>query len=223
MNKSMLLALLGAVAVNTVATAAPADDISLSDDKRIVTANHGVRSFTPAQVNKARLTPIYDNFATHYPKGVYIASSGYAVGGPNSAVGQLWLASAFKPAQSATITEVDVAAGYIEGTKNLVLVSIYADKSGVPGKMLWSQKTRLPTEGDCCAVAKLPNQSGVAVTAGTQYWVGITTLPTGSDTFASWNFNDTDQVDPGLTAENQGSGWVAGTSLPNVAFGVYGK
>jgi hypothetical protein len=223
MNQTILVAFAAVMAANCAALAASPNSVSFSADKKIVYANHAVRSYVPLPAHSPTHTTIFDNLATLDPQGVYMDGTGYTIGGPNSATGQIWLAAAFTPTANATVTEVDVAAGFVEGTKNSVVVGVYADASGIPGQLLWSGNAKLPTFGDCCAVATLTDKAGLPITAGTQYWVGITTPSTGTDTFAAWSFNVADQIDSGVSAENQGSGWVAGTSLPPVAFAVFGK
>ena len=221
MNRTLLLACGCVFAIRTIAYAAP-PAFTLSTDQKIVTLNSAAAAFTPFSA-RSGLTPIFENLATLDPKGVYMAGTGYAIGGPNSAIGQAWYASAFTPAANATASEVDVAAGFIEGTKATLTVHIYADAAGLPGKELWAHNASLPTAGGCCALVAVQVKGGVPLTAGTQYWVGLTTLGTSEDTFASWFFNVADQVDTGTAAENQGSGWYPQPLLPNVAFGVYSK
>jgi hypothetical protein len=222
MIKIFLLALAGAAAAGSGAVAASAGDVSFNADKTITTLNHPARAYMPLAASSRKRTVIFDNLATLDPKGVYIADTGYTIGGPQSPIGQIWFAAAFTPAANATITEVDVAAGYIEGTKNEVLVEVYSDASGVPGTALWSHKASLPPAGDCCVVAKVKDKTGIPVKAGTQYWIAIQSAKNASDIFASWNFNDADQVDSALGAENDGSGWKAVATLPNAAFAIYG-
>ena len=204
------------------ACAAQPGDVSLNADKTVVTVNHAARAYTPLLANPGKKPVIFDNLGTHYPKGVYIADTGYTIGGPQGLIGQVWFATAFTPAANASVTEIDVAVGYIAGNTDEVLVKLYADNGGVPGAEIWSHKTSMPVAGDCCAVAKIHDRAGIPVKAGTQYWLGVVSSPHASDIFAAWSFNDTDQVDPNPTAENLGGGWIAGSSLPNAAFAIYG-
>ena len=93
----------------------------------------------------------------------------------------------------------------------------------MPGTELCSHNAVLPDFGTCFAVAAVGGKAGVALTAGTRYWIGLTTLPDGGDTIAAWNLEVFDQVDPGTAAQNRGSGWQAGPSAPQFTFGVYGQ
>ena len=220
MIRKMLLAFAGSIAAHAAVAAPP--NFTISADKLVTILKSVPQHFTPLPATHG-VTAIFDNLASLDPKGVYMAGSGYTLGGPQSVVGQAWAAAAFTPAANATVTEIDVAAGYILGTKRDVSIHIYADNGGVPGQDLWSHNARLPTEGSCCAVATVTDTTGLALTGGTQYWVGITTTKNAPDLFGIWNFNVADQVDPGLTASNLGSGWKANPSLPNLAFAVFGN
>ena len=188
----------------------------------VALVRHAAGRYTPPLAHKPRLPPIYDNFAMFYPKGVYNAGEGASLSGPVNLHGQHWLAAAFTPTASATVKEVDVAAGYIGGT-NRVKIHLYADASGVPGQEVWARQATLPVFGNCCAVVALGDPEQVTLKAGTQYWIGITTLPNSGSFNGAWDVNTVDQVDPGLAAQDTGAGWVAGSSLPQFAFGVYGQ
>ena len=68
------------------------------------------------------------------------------------------------------------------------------------------------------------DRNGIAVTGGTPYWVAVTTDANGTDTFASWEFNSTDQLDAVPSAVNKGAGWVTnGGAVPATSFAVYGN
>jgi hypothetical protein len=221
MNRTILLAFAGIFATTANVYAAP-PDITLSADKRIVTLNSASTTFTPPP-SKSGLTTIYSNLATLDPKGVYMAGTGYAIGGPASPIGQAWYAAPFTPASNASADEIDVAAGDLNGINETVTVTLYADASGLPGQELWSHNATVTPAGGCCGLVAVSVKGGVPLTAGTQYWVGLTTPSSGTGTFAAWFFNVADQVDTGLAVENLGSGWFSQPLLPNVAFGVYSK
>jgi hypothetical protein len=223
MTRMTTLALAWALAGTGFALAAPTNGITLSPDKRIVYAPPS--NAAPASYKAVRTgqTTIFDNLATLDKKGVFMVGTGFAFGGPNSLVGLTQLAAAFTPAQAATVTEVEVAAGYIEGKKHTAIVTIYADNAGAPGSTLWQGQARMPIDGNCCKTVTLTVTGGPQLAAGTQYWLGLSATPKGSDTFAAWLFNVADQIDPGLTAANLGAGWLVNPSLPNVAFAIYGN
>ena len=221
MNTKLWLALAGAIAANTAAQAALPASITISADKKTVYATPTHHTAAPTQ--KTKRAVIFDNLAKLDPLGVYMVGTGETLSGPNSGFGQNWLAAAFTPATAATLTEVQVAVGYIQGAKSAVLINIYADASGAPGTLLWSQRAKLPVFGDCCATANAHDAAGLPLTAGTQYWVGIVTLADATDIFGAWSFNVADQVDPGLIAIDSGAGWKPSPSTPNFAFAVFGK
>ena len=72
-----------------------------------------------------------------------------------------------------------------------------------------------------CITAKM--KKTVAVTAGTQYWVVLSTDSNSANTWDAWNFNSTDQINPVTEAYNQGSGWTSYSGVPAFSFAVMGR
>jgi hypothetical protein len=183
------------------------------------------KASTPYVDENAGATTIFSNLATAYPKGLYWCCQGATVSGPDSPFFvEWWHAAAFTPAVNATATKVVVSIGYLGGGGSVIL-SLNADNNGIPGAVLeqWTLSD-LSEAGTCCTL-QTRSSSGIALTAGQQYWVVATTGPN-SDVWASWNMADNDQVDSFLNAgyTNQNSnGWVSSTSNLNVVFGVFGQ
>lgn len=124
------------------------------------------------------------------------------------------------------ITKIKLAVGYESGT-NQVIVTLANDASGVPGTRIHSWTvTNVPPAGTCCALVTIKDK-GIPVSAGVQYWITLTTNGSNKDAFLSWNVNDTDQIDPALSAARckggacRGNGeWVAVQQTPGLAFAV---
>lgn len=173
------------------------------------------------------LVKIFDNLlpVKKYPYGTYFCCLGPTVAGPNNSYNvpaESW-AEAFTPSTNATATKVEVGVGYATGT-NSVNIGLYSDSNGVPGTALVSQDVgNLPPFGSCCVTMNLNDKSGVQVTAGTQYWVVLSTDSSDTDFLGGWNYNTSDQVTKVNQAENIGSGWQAGAIAPGVALAVWGK
>ncbi len=223
MIKSLLLAAAG-ILTSAAALAAPAISIFTNADHSVLYAHSGAGHFTPPLAHRPSAPVIYQNFATSYPKGLYNATAAFAVSGPESLFGQLWLATAFTPAASAAVSEVDVPLGLTFGAHNLVQVHIYADAAGMPGADLWTHKVALSQAlGECCDVIAIHLKTPVQLAAGTQYWLGVTTLASQPDVLGFWNLDVLDQVDAVPQAVNRGQGWVAFQQPPTSAFGIYGK
>lgn len=119
--------------------------------------------------------------------------------------------------------EIEVAVSYTQGT-NSVNIGLYSDSNGVPGTALLAEDvSNLPAFGSCCATMVVKDKSGIPVTAGTQYWVVLSTDDTNSDLVGDWNANTTDQVHSINLAANSGSGWTSQTAYPAYGFAVLGK
>lgn len=223
MKKITCLALAIGTVVNVAAIAASPGSLTISPDRRTVIVSRALNvASTPRHLVTG--TALFDNFAALDPKGVYTVGSGSAFGDVTANSPPVELAAAFIAPTNATVAEIDVGAGYISGTQNLIQVHLYQDSGGMPGTQIWSHATALPVDGTCCAVAALILRNGkVKLVAGQQYWVGLGIAKDATDTFAAWYGNVADQVDAGLTAINQGSGWTASPALPLPAFGVFGQ
>jgi hypothetical protein len=226
MKLGTLLASAMAVAVSTAAVAASTPGVSVSLDKRTVIATpHGTTKITPNFIHTPASKTIYSNLATKYPNGIYFSGEGDTLCGPSCALGEsIEVAGGFTPAASATATEVDAAVGYIEGTDSITL-AIYSDNSGAPGTALWSGEAKtLPTFGDCCGLASAKIKGGLALTAGTPYWVVATTNKKEATTFAAWNLATTNQITAAPAAYNDNdTGWTSYTTILPPAFAVYSK
>ena len=236
MCKKTLLTLSLLTLASLTAFAASRDGVVLSKDGRMTTATKPTtQSVTRTPSSDAGLVMIFDNIGTAYPKGSYWCCEGYTITGPTALSGfpEYWEAAAFTPSASHTVTKIKVAVGFVEGTNGLVL-GLYTDASGVPGKALktWPL-SNLPTFGSCCIVETRADATGIPVSAGTQYWVVLKTNNSESNTWAAFNVNDVDQVDPAPTAfycsQDQGGScgandaWSAGQSIPGPAFAVLGN
>ena len=223
MTRTFLCALAVAIAANTACLAATPNSVTITPDGRTVHVGPILHTVTMPRTHRAAGTTIFDNFASLDPNGVYMAGQGFAFGDLGGTY-SFKVAAAFTPAANATVTEIDIAAGVFSGAKSVGQVHLYADASGVPGTELWTHEATLPQEGACCGVVALVLKTGsIKLTAGTQYWVALTTASGAPKTAGSWYFNVADQVDPIPMAFWTSAGWNASPSLPNVAFAVYGK
>ena len=234
MRKKMLLTLTLLALASVAAFAASQDGVVVSKDGRTTIATKRTASAVRTEPNDPSLVVIYDNIGTAYPKGTYWCCEGATITGPTALSGfpEYWEAGAFTPSADHTVTKVEAAVGFVEGVNGLVL-GLYNDASGVPGTPIktWAL-TGLPTFGSCCVVETKTDTAGIPVTKGTQYWIVLKTTAKETTTWAAFNVNDTDQVDPAPTAFycssttgecGNNNAWTAGESQPGPAFAVLGK
>jgi hypothetical protein len=214
---------IGAALVGTFAFAHPG--IIMSRHGEVTSFPRGSGLYAAPPKHDPGTTVIFSNVATKYPLGLYFCCSGATVSGPTSTLGfQSWPAMQFTPAADASVTEIDAAVEWIEGT-DAIDIDLYADSGGLPGTLLKSFKaTNLEGNAGCCAFAVGKDNQGIAITGGTPYWIAITSDANGTDTFANWMFNSSDQLDSLPSAVNKGAGWVTnGRAVPATSFAVYGK
>jgi hypothetical protein len=183
-------------------------------------------SNTKPRNRESGLVTIFSNLASKYRNGQYWCCTGYNIMGPGQNLGEQWIAAAFKPTADHTVTTITVAAGYTQGATNGVVLALYSDSNGKPGKSLksWSL-SNLPNFGVCCTLVTGTTTSGIAVSAGKQYWVVLKTNGTELDTVDGWNVEDTDQVNPSTLAVFPGThnAWNVFTAAPGVGFAVEGN
>ncbi len=175
----------------------------------------------------AGLKTIFSNLATKNPNGLYFSLGGETINGPWWG-STAWYAVSFTPKFNATVTTIELPLGYVFSFSSTdVIVSLNADSGGVPGDALQTWTPTIDTSvllGSCCSI--YTETGSVAVIAGQQYWVVVST-ESDSDMYVAWNMNDTDEVDVVTNAYYDGTGWYAYQTTPSqgdsgAAVGVYG-
>jgi len=221
--RGLIVGLVGWMILSLPAAAGNQDGITVSKDGQQTTAKPARQFVRSSFEPPSGLVKIYDN-GSKYSLGVYWCCNGWTISGTGSQLGfQAAEAMAFTPSANATVTRIGLAISYISGD-NEVAVSLNADSGGLPGASLASfTVSNLPDLGGCCTT-EIENVSGIAVTAGTQYWVVVQTTTPDSTTWAAWNENDTNQTTQPFAYQNsqQGSGWFPTEGILG-AFGVAGK
>lgn len=239
MCKKTLLTLATLALTSLTAFAARKGDVVISKDGRMISVTNGVHSVARVASSDAGLVPIFDNIGKVYPKGTYWCCDGYSITGPDASerLPEFWLAVAFTPSANRTITRVEVPVGLHSGA-NKLLLSLNNDASGLPGTAIRTWRmTDLPPLGSCCTVETKGDATGIPVTAGSQYWIVVSTEGKSSNTSAGWNLEDIDQVDQytvpiayycsddkgGNCANNNAWTLMTGTGTQGPAFAVLGK
>jgi hypothetical protein len=207
-------------------------------DRNYVISGHSVMVKHPGKVtpNVWRQNPALKTISgnlSDFPYGVYFSLYNYYVTGSNNQIGvaEYWQGVPFTPAANMKVMEVDASVVYAEGTNEVVL-SLYNDSNGLPGKAIktWHVKN-LASFGTCCQLAVGKSSAGIAVTKGNQYWLVAKTDSTNSDVFDGWDLNSTDMRSHPLASYCSGTAkqcasnnnkWFAGSAiLPGYA--VLGK
>ena len=163
-----------------------------SDGKLVRVVNPSAAT-TPAPGVDSKFTLVAGNLST-YPLATFFSIFGNTIaqGGANFPF-QTWVANPFTPTANANLVAIQVAVGRLGSGTSGFEVGLYNDASGVPGTLIKSVHipgSKVPAYGQCCAL-DTASFSGVSVTAGTTYWVAVTTTASDVDIFG-WNFNTTD-------------------------------
>jgi hypothetical protein len=177
--------------------------VTTSKDGRVTIASSPRSAIAPGvDITDGALKTIYNNFSK-YPLGRYWCCSGWTISGPNSPIAiDIAAAMPFTAPGNGTVTRIVVAVGYVTGA-NGVTVSLNSDSGGLPGTSLGSfDHTGLPQFGSCCTV--VVSNGGIPITAGSKYWVVVSTGPDTLDTWDAWNQNDTNQTNQPFASRTNG-------------------
>src|SRR5690349_5796048 len=95
-----------------------------------------------------------DTFFSNFgPGNSYNCCVGGTISGPTSAPGWIIQANQFTAGFSGSVSQIDVAMGYVTGALNGATISLWSDNGGIPGSQLGSWNiTNLTNFGSCCAV-----------------------------------------------------------------------
>jgi hypothetical protein len=224
MFRSALLSLtvLAPLAFATSASLAHGNGPVFSQDHTRVYLPHGI----PSNDGLAKLPwKLADCRPGHWPwwcdygyqKATMFPFMGYTVAALNSNVGQMSQAMQVTAQTNLAVSGLSVGIGYISGT-NSINLAIYSDAGGVPGTLLASgDAAGLPAFGSCCDPPSVKFRR-TKLTAGTPYWIVVSTDGESPDTVVAAEDNTIDEVDPASMAYNTGSGWTAYPGLPAFSF-----
>jgi hypothetical protein len=206
-----------------LAMAACAASMRAQDSKPVRWRGPEVQSVTPAQPVPETLQKIFSNLG---PADKAYSTGGFEILGPlSSAGGSQFISLPFTPTANAHVYQVRAAIQYLSaGTPNEVNISLYGDNAGVPGTLLAGPVTveNLSSSG-CCQLAIATFRSGLAVVAGTQYWIVADTPAsgTGSDFEGVWD--DVPPTTKFVAEDSNGGGWYSfAANLNDPAAAVYG-
>lgn len=154
---------------------------------------------------------LYSNLGTG--TNVYNCCSGWTISGTGSIGTSFTAANEFQVTQSGSVSQIDVAVGYVEGV-NSFYVAIDANNNGTPGAQLamFSNLSSSTTFGtSSSALITISGISGLNLSTGTNYWMVVGPTSTSATTWEAWNMsnsatgNDDYSTDGGTTWVQQGN------------------
>jgi hypothetical protein len=159
------------------------------------------------------------------PRNVYNRADGWRVSGANSQTGMSFTtASQFQPANSGTVSQIDVAVTYVSGV-NSFNVALYSDNGGLPGTVLsqWNSLSSSTNFGGCCGMVTISGITGISLTAGTDYWLVIEPASPDSTTWETWNLNTVRLSGGVLYSNDNGRSWNGSGQEVLGAFDILGS
>ena len=187
---------------------------------REVMVHHPTKVTPNVWKHEPALTTIAGNLSD-FPFGVYFSLYNYYITGSNNTIGvaEYWQGVPFTPSANVLAMEVDASVVWAEGTNEVVL-SLYNDAGGLPGKSLHSWHVKnVAGFGSCCQLAVGKSKAGIALTKGKQYWMVVKTDTTDSDIFAGWDLNTTDMRSHTIATHCIGTTTQCGTNNNKWALG----
>ncbi len=163
---------------------------------------------------------LYSNLGTG--SSVYNCCSGWTVSGTGYVGTSFTSANQFQVDISGSVSEIDVAVGYVVGDNSFYL-AIDEDNAGQPGNQLamFSNLSSSTNFGNCCGLVSITGISGLNLTAGTNYWMVLGPMDTTSTTWEAWNFsNSATGIDEYST--DGGKTWNSNGEQPQGAFQILG-
>ena len=158
---------------------------------------------------------IYSNLAVDVCTGCnYSSQNGYFILGPNNcfAPGSTqWIAYPFTARITQAVTRVILAitdSGFCAASSNRFTVAIYSDNcTNTPGTQIGSAVVAAAPAAPCAVAQANFGAAGVSVTAGTKYWVVVTTSGQNTQvgTTAVWWMANSAYAPYNL---NDGMGWI---------------
>jgi hypothetical protein len=154
----------------------------------------------------------------------YSADNGYFILGPNNCFAPgatQWIAYPFTSRASGPVRRVALAitdSGFCVAGSNQFTVAIYSDAcTNTPGTQIGATVNAVAPAAPCALALANFAAAGVTLTAGTKYWVVVTTstAPTQMSTTAVWWMANLAQAPYNL---NDGFGWIA---FPDGAPGAF--
>lgn len=144
----------------------------------------------------------------------YDCCNGWTVGGDGSPVGRIDNAQQFTSLTSGTVSQIDVALGWVTGGTPGATIQLWTSVNDLPGIMLGSGTvSNLPVFGQTSSqVATITGDLG-SITAGQQYFVVVLA---DQGAWEAWNWNT--QGDIGLLLQGDGTGW---NSFPGNTLGAF--
>lgn len=147
---------------------------------------------------------LYSNFRRD--KTARWTFEGLGVSGPEHPDGRQFIAFPFEVRYDSILRRVELALLWIQGP-NAFTVSLRADAAGVPGDVLHTfQSTDAPpADPPCCAFFKAAT-AGVALSAGTIYWI---VAKADGASAGEWDFNNIGDIAP-YAWKQEGGDWTPG-------------
>lgn len=165
-------------------------------------------------------TTLYSNLGSG--SSVYNCCSGWTVSGTGTVGTSFTSANEFQVAVSGSVTEIDIAVGYVTGA-NSFYVAVDKDNGGQPGGQLamFSNLSSSTNFGSCCGLVSITGISGLSLSTGTNYWMVVGPTSTTSTTWEAWNFSNSATGTDEYSTDG-GKTWNSNGTQPQGAFQIIG-
>ena len=159
---------------------------------------------------------------------IYDLSSSWTVCGASACGTSSTIATPFTVAGSGnqTVTQIDLAVGYIPGSPATFNASIWTDVANLPGVQVanasWQGLSSTEMVGNCCDLVSVTGISGVNMISGQQYFMILGPVDNSDSSLTGWFYNYQDTNGLMLSSSDGGTTWGSMSNMPIAAFDVMG-
>jgi Ca2+-binding RTX toxin-like protein len=163
-------------------------------------------------------------FSDFSPRGnAYQCCEGWQVSGSGTGGTSFTVATEFLVAKSGSISQIDVAVGYVSGV-NSFYAALYTDNAGLPGTLLarWDNLSSNTPFRQCCGLVTVSGISGLNLSAGNSYFLVLGPMSVNDTSWEEWNLNSIGAKGLNLYSTDGGQNWNSRGQQTLGAFDVLG-
>jgi PEP-CTERM motif len=165
---------------------------------------------------------LYSNLGTG--SDIYNCCAGWTVSGTGTLGTSFTAANEFTAMATGSISQIDIAVGYVTGDNSFYAALYTVGGDGNPGTQLgrWDDLSATQPFGGCCGLVSITGISGISLTAGESYFLVLGPEDINSTTWEAWNYSNS-ATGTDLYSTDGGQTWVNQGTQAQGAFDILGS
>jgi hypothetical protein len=154
---------------------------------------------------------------------LYQCCNGWTISGTGTVGTSFTTANEFTAMASGSVSQIDIAIGYVTGTNSFYAALYTVGGDGNPGSQLgyWGGLSSEQNFGGCCGLVTITGITGLTLTAGQDYFLVIGPTDMNDTTWGAWNLsNGATGID--LYSTDGGQTWISQGVQSQGAFDIIG-